>query len=105
MMDKLKKIQELGADWYELIGKVHHKDRDCHFHISTYWSYGEGPKYRVEHFGYVADDYVIECATYDEAVDRLVLLLQRIIKGEIEHQKEMEKLEAEFNRQIEEQND
>jgi len=39
MKDKLKTITNLTNEWYQLISRDHHKDRDCHFYINTVWSY------------------------------------------------------------------
>jgi hypothetical protein len=76
----LNQITELTEKWYFLIGKDHHKDRDCHFYINTVWSYGQKQKYRVEHYGYIFRDVEEEFDTYNEAAQ---FLLNKI-KGMIE---------------------
>ena len=86
MKDKLKAITNLTNEWYQLIGKDHHKDRDCHFYINTVWSYGQDQKYRVEHYGYVSDEIEEEFDTYGEAIDFLEKKLRNMIKEEILHQ-------------------
>ena len=86
MKDKLKTITNLTKEWYQLIGKDHHKDRDCHFYINTVWSYGQDQKYRVEHYGYVSDEIEEEFDTYGEAIDFLEKKLRNMIKEENLHQ-------------------
>ena len=86
MKDKLKTITNLTNEWYQLIGRDHHKDRDCHFYINTVWSYGQDQKYRVEHYGYVADEIDEDFNTYDQAADFLIKKLQQIIKEEMANQ-------------------
>lgn len=82
MKDKIKTITQLTEEWYQLIGKDHHKDRDCHFYINTVWSYGQNPIYRVEHYGYLVDEIEQEFHSYDEAINYLEKKLQQIIKQE-----------------------
>jgi hypothetical protein len=83
MKDKLKKITQLTDEWYKLIGKDHHKDRDCHFYINTVWSYGQNQTYRVEHHGYIADEIDDEFETYDQAANFLIKKIQDMIKEEM----------------------
>ena len=80
-MDQLiNEITKLTEEWYHLIGPDHHKDRDCHWHINTTWSYGNSPVYVIEHFGYIIDDHVIQaCATYEDALKTLNILLKKEI--------------------------
>ena len=47
-----KTLTELTAEYYTLIGKDHHKDRDCHFYIQKKYSYGREPYWRFYHYGY-----------------------------------------------------
>lgn len=82
MKDKIKTITQLTDEWYQLIGKDHHKDRDCHFYINTVWSYGQDPVYRVEHYGYLVDEIEQQFSSYDEAVNYLEKKLKEIIKQE-----------------------
>lgn len=51
--DLSAEITRLGGVWYELVNIDHHKDRDCHWGIDVVWSYGEPPKFRAWHDGYV----------------------------------------------------
>jgi hypothetical protein len=83
MKDKIKIITQLTDEWYKLIGKDHHKDRDCHFYINTVWSYGQDPVYRVEHYGYIVDEIEEDFYSYDEAVIFLEKKLKEIIKQEM----------------------
>jgi hypothetical protein len=50
-------ITALTEKWCRYVGLDHHKDRDCHFYIEKRWSYGDPPKYRAQHYGYVAKDW------------------------------------------------
>lgn len=71
MEELLREITALTSEWYTLIGPTHHKDRDCHWYIETKWSYGNDPKYSVQHFGYVADRIEDEYDSYDKALKGL----------------------------------
>ena len=46
-------IRELTDIHMNLVSSDHHKDRDCHWTICKTWSYGDAPKYHVEHAGYI----------------------------------------------------
>ena len=83
-MNKIETITKLTDQWYKLIGKDHHKDRDCHFYIETKWSYGQPPKYYVSHRGYILDDIYLEHETYEECLDGMIKLLEEAIKREEE---------------------
>lgn len=84
-------ITKLTEEWYLLIGKDHHKDRDCHWYIETKWSYGYDPTYTVQHFGYVIHPNIeIEYSTYDQALFGLKELLTQHIAEEKKNQKERE---------------
>ena len=50
----MKTLTELTAEYYNLIGKDHYKDRDCHFYIQKIYSYGDEPywQYQFLHYGY-----------------------------------------------------
>jgi hypothetical protein len=88
MKNIIEEITKLTDEWYRLIGPTHHKDRCCHWYIETRWSYGEQPKYRVLHHGYVTDNIEITCVSYETAL----MELKTILKRAIERQKESEKL-------------
>ena len=82
-VDIIEEITILTNEWYFLIGKDHHKDRDCHWYVETKWSYGYPPKYSVQHYGYIIDNIEEEFNTYEES---LQFLKQTLIK-EIEEYK------------------
>lgn len=82
----VEEITNLTDEWYFLIGKDHHKDRDCHWYIETKWSYGYSPVYIVQHYGYILDYIVIECSSYEQA---LITLKETLIR-EIEQCKKLE---------------
>jgi hypothetical protein len=86
MKNIIEEITKLTNEWYILIGPLHHKDKCCHWYIETKWSYGYPPKYSVQHWGYILDDIVIECDSYDEAL----LKLKEILTEKIEEEKKFE---------------
>jgi len=79
MNEVIEEITKLTDEWYFLIGKDHHKDRDCHWYIEVKWSYGYSPKYTVQHWGYLASDIEQEFNTYEEALTGLKGILEREI--------------------------
>lgn len=78
----MEKIIQLTNKWYCIVSTGHHKDRDCHFYINTVYSYGEKPYYRIEHYGYIAEDYSEDFETYDEAENNLIKFLEDNILNE-----------------------
>jgi hypothetical protein len=66
-----KQITELAEKYHALIAGDHHKDRDCHWHIETRWSYGNAPVYVVEHRGYL---HKTERSTFDKYETALAFL-------------------------------
>jgi hypothetical protein len=76
----IEEITQLTEEWYKLIGPDHHKDRDCHWYIETKWSYGDPPKYTIQHWGYILDDIVKEFSSYEEALVGLKEVLKKEIK-------------------------
>jgi len=77
----MEELLKLTDSWYQLVSKDHHKDRDCHFYIEQRWSYGQEPKWYVNHFGYLAGD--IEKGpyeTYEEAAEALKKVLKLLLK-------------------------
>jgi hypothetical protein len=83
MENLINEITTLTDEWYFLIGKDHHKDRDCHWYIETRWSYGFTPVYTVQHHGYILHDFEdIECLSYDDALKALRDVLIEKIKEE-----------------------
>jgi hypothetical protein len=87
MENIIEEITTLTNEWYHLMGKDHHKDRDCHWYIETKWSYGYPPKYSVQHWGYILNDIVMECDSYEEAL----VVLRDTLKEKIEEEKKSQK--------------
>jgi len=83
----IEQITKLTAEWYKLIGKDHHKDRDCHWYIETRWSYGNVPTYAVRHYGYIINKIEEEYETYEAALHGLIETLEYWIKQEKESAK------------------
>jgi len=78
-------ITALTKQWFELVGRDHHKDRDCHFYVEKRWSYGEPPVYVVQHQGYVWDEPIDETfPTYTAAARLLVEKLREMVAAERE---------------------
>jgi hypothetical protein len=83
----IEEITKLTEEWYMLLGKIgHFKDRDNHWYIETKWSYGQSPKYAVQHWGYVLDHIVEEFDSYENALVGLKNILTEKIKEEKEWQ-------------------
>ena len=76
----IKEITRLSEIWYSLIRQDHHKDRDCHWHIETVWSYGQAPTYFVRHYGYILNDISEPYESYEASLRGLVKILQTSIK-------------------------
>jgi hypothetical protein len=89
-MNIIEEITSLTDEWYRLIGPTHYKDKDCHWYIETKWSYGQPPKYIVQHFGYILDKIEEECDSYEEALKVLRDTLKEKIEEEKQDQKENE---------------
>lgn len=87
MKEILEEITKLSDEWRSLTGKGHCKDRDFHWYIETKWSYGQPPKYSVQHWGYILDDIVEECNSYDEAL----LKLKETLIEKIEEEKRLQR--------------
>jgi hypothetical protein len=70
-----EQIIRLVSLWYEVIGPLHHKDRDCHFHVERTWSYGAtgqyAPKWSFRHHGYLKESPENQYDTMQEAMDGL----------------------------------
>ena len=86
MENIVQEITKLTNEWYKLIGPSHHKDRCCHWYIETKWSYGQPPKYKVQHWGYILGDIVEECGSYNQALVKLKEILTKEIKEYISYQ-------------------
>jgi len=78
------KITKLTGLWYSCLID-HHKDRDCHWHIDICWSYGEKPKYQVQHYGYLLDEISIDFDSLEKAQLFLISVLKSSIKEEAIH--------------------
>ena len=90
MKELIEEITKLTDEWYVLIGPSHHKDRDCHWYVETKWSYGQTPKYFVQHFGYILDDINNEFDSYHEALIGLKTILEREVADYKKYSKEYE---------------
>lgn len=76
----IEEITKLTDEWRSLTAKDHCKDRDFHWYIEAKWSYGQPPKYTVQHIGYIIGDIKEECDSYEEALLKLKEILVREIK-------------------------
>ena len=75
-----KSILDLTRAWYAFAGLDHHKDRDCHFYIEEVWSYGDPPKFRPAHYGYIHEMDAPVFDTYDGAKQELYKRLDDMCK-------------------------
>lgn len=82
MKQIVDEITALTNEWYDLIGKDHHKDRDCHWMIEMKWSYGNSPIYTVIHYGYIMDQIDDQYPTLEEALIGLKNTLVKCIEQE-----------------------
>lgn len=81
MQRKVEAIKKLTALWYRCLVD-HHKDRDCHFYVEHVFSYGGEDKWRISHYGYVADDWVYEFKSQEAAYNALIERLKEQIRDE-----------------------
>ena len=82
-------IVRLTRLWYEAVSRDYHKDRDCHWYITTKYSYGEQPTFAGSHPGYIGPRWVgEERTTYAEALADLRLQLLLAIEAEVSWAKE-----------------
>lgn len=66
-------ITRLSNIWMRFVSTDHHKDRDCHWYIEKYYSYGEAPYYQAYHHGYIGEDFTgTKCTTLEEAEEELL---------------------------------
>jgi hypothetical protein len=73
MNEMQQEIVRLSNIWMRFVGVDHHKDRDCHWYIQKYYSYGEKPYYMAWHHGYIGDDFEgSKCITLEEAEEELL---------------------------------
>ena len=87
-MTIVEEITKLTAEWRSLTAKGHCKDRDFHWYIETKWSYGNPPKYTIQHFGYILSHIEEECDSYEEALFKLKEILIEKIAEERKLQEE-----------------
>lgn len=81
-----KEITRLTDIWMRFVGQDHHKDKDCHWYIEKYYSYGNPPYYQAFHWGYIGEDFEgTKCETIEEAEEELL----NAIKFRIHTYKEM----------------
>lgn len=74
-----EEIVKLTNIWMRFVGQDHHKDRDVHWYVQQYFSYGEAPYFQAWHHGYIANDFEgTKCTTLEEAQEELrdTLLLE-----------------------------
>jgi len=73
MNEMQQEIVRLSNIWMRFVGQDHHKDRDCHWYVEKYYSYGEAPYYQAYHHGYIGDDFTgTKCITLEEAEEELL---------------------------------
>lgn len=75
----INEITKLNLEWYKLINSDHHKDRDCHWLITTRWSYGNKPIYTIEHSGYLYAEIELMCNSYEDALVKMRDLIKSAI--------------------------
>jgi hypothetical protein len=81
-MSAIDEITALAAEYYALVRRDHHKDRDCHWYIETRWSYDQPPKYIARHYGYVTEELDAEHGSYREALVALRAYLREAIAAQ-----------------------
>ena len=77
-----KLLKKLTKIWYSTLVD-HHKDRDCHWYITTDYSYDGTVSYIVEHNGYVSKDVYRVFTRKLFAEKFLIEILINTIKDEI----------------------
>jgi len=77
-----KEIIKLTDLWYRIVSLDHHKDRDCHFYINTVYSYGNKPKFRIGHFGYVGKEFEADFETYEQAEEGMIREINELLAEE-----------------------
>ena len=79
-MPNHEKIIELNKIWYDVIAGDYHKDRDCHFRISTHYFYGDRVEWEVEHFGYILQNYLRDVEEFETQHEAEVWLIHNVLK-------------------------
>lgn len=81
-----KEIILLTSKWYKYVNLDHHKDRDCHWHITKTYSYGDEAYYEAHHSGYILDHWTsTRCSTEEMASTLLRNKLKHEIDAAIVH--------------------
>jgi hypothetical protein len=79
-------IKQLVSEYYLLVNRDHHKDRDCHFYISKVVDYRYGgvtnTSWQAEHCGYCNPEFDEWFATEAEAEAFLIDKLKEYITNE-----------------------
>jgi len=89
-MNNKDKITELTQKWYKYVNLDHHKSRDCVWYIQISYAYGNTPKYKAYHNGYIISSWDCpECDTLEDAEQWLIDKLEREIKKAIIHLQEI----------------
>lgn len=81
-----QEIEKLSKIWFNFVNTDHHKDKDCHWYINQYFSYGQKPYFQASHWGYIGRDFEgTRCDTLEEAQeelrDTLLLYIHRAKEG------------------------
>jgi hypothetical protein len=86
----VQRITELTNKWYTYVNLDHHKSRDCVWYIETSYAFGEAPKYKAYHNGYIINSWDSpECDTLEDAEQWLINKLEREIEKAIIHLQEI----------------
>lgn len=86
----IQKITELTNKWYTYVNLDHHKTRDCFWTIEVIYAYGEPPRYKASHNGYILDYWFSpECDTLEDAEQWLINKLERELEQAKLHLKEI----------------
>src|SRR3990167_4815691 len=93
-----EEILKLTALWYEYVGMDHHKDCDCNWYIVEVWSYGDLPRYRVEHNGYIFESKNYKYYKKRDAVEKAFITeIKKAFKKELKWAKEVFKSSQEYD--------
>lgn len=82
-----EKFVKATSDWYDYVGKDHHKDRDCHWYVGRTYSYGcDTGKYKydtdswfVMHEGYITEFYE-NGETEEKVMEKAIKFINDYIK-------------------------
>lgn len=79
-MNLEEEVIELTDKWTKYVSSDYHKDRDCHWHITKTYSYGEEPYYEAHHSGYLLDYWISRRCSTEEMAS---IILRDKLKAEI----------------------